>query len=443
VRPWQGGYARLTVRAGHDETVGWARAASLPCRVSPDLAGWVGVCFLDDGAGRVTIDGQRVDQVAEAMTAALGCVGVLSVLYDPAVLRLVAYDRGAEAGSLVSRPDGGGPAAWQAAGELAERCGRPEAAESVAAVLADTELGAVERHRRASEALGLPAHVVGQTLLGAPGQVVDAVVTRARQAEVMFAATVTKLDGWVVPVGEWVVAVARDHLVSAASPPTAAGMLPFAGAVSGAQRSPALYLWQDGAAGGYAVFRKGRLLDAHAWGDAWEVVAFDDETSAALGPPLGDAALLAAAFDRREAEVALRALTRRRDDPARLHDEMCELLGVPPVALELARARRDPAEMPGAQQPEPMSAARAIWRAATEGRPSDSRLRRLSRERPVWYRALNAVLTSLFLVVGGTQILGWRDGGSAWRLALGAWLLVCGLVCAWYVRPGGDLPAGR
>jgi hypothetical protein len=197
------------------------------------------------------------------------------------------------------------------------------------------------------------------------------------------------------------------------------------------------------------VFRKGRLLDAHAWGDSWEVVAFDDETRAALAPPLGDAALLAAAFDRGDAEVALRALTRRADDPGRLLDELCELLGVPPAALAVARGERDPAEIAGARQPEPVSAARAVWRAARENREGgdggarESRLRRLGRERPGWYRALNAALAPVFLLVGAAQIVSWRGGGSGWQLVLGAWLLLSALVCAWYVRPGGGASAGR
>jgi hypothetical protein len=378
------------------------------------------------------------------VTGQLGCAALLAVLYDPAVLRLVAYNRGAEAGSVVSRPDGGGLAAMRpGAGDIAAGCGRPEAAGPLAELLADTGVLAVERHRRASELLGLPAHVVGQTLLGVPGQAVDAVVSRASLAEVTFAASVTKLDGWIVPLDGWVMAVGHAGPAASAVATVAAGLLPFAGAVSGAQRQPALYLWQEGAAGGYAVFRKGRLLDAHAWGDSWEVVAFDDETRAALGPPLGDAALLAAAFDRGEAEVALRALTRRADDPSRLHDELCELLGVPPVALAVARGERDPAEIAGARRPEPVSAARALWRAARDGQARESSLRRLGRERPGWYRALNAALTPVFLLTGAAQIVGWREDGAVWRLAVGAWLLLCALVCAWYVRPGSDLPARR
>jgi len=434
VRQSQSGYARLAVRADHVAAVAWARDAKLPCRVSPELGGWVGICFLDDGAGSVAPDGRQVDQVAVGLTGDLGCVAVLAVLYDQAVLRLAAYDRGAEAASAVSRPDGGGPAATRApAAEIAGRCGRPEAGELVAAALADTGLEAVERHRRASELLGLPAYVVGQTLLGTPGQAVDAVVTRAGRPEVLFAATVTKLDGWVVPVDGWAVAVAVAVAVARGrgSGPGAASLLPFAGAVSAAHRQPGLYLWQEGTAGGYAVFRKGRLLDAHAWGDAWVIVAFDDETRAALAPPLGDAALLAAAFDCGDAEVALRALTRRRDDPGRLHDELCELLGVPPAALAVARGQRDPAEVPGAQRPEPVSAVRAVWRAAREGQTSG------------WYRALNAVLTPVFLLGAAVQIVAWREDGEGWRLAFGGWLLLCALVCAWYVRPGRNVPAGQ
>lgn len=438
MRQPQGGYARLAARADRAAAIDWAQAASVPCRISPEQAGWVGMCFLDDGGGLVTPDGRQVDDVAVAMTTSLACVAVVAVLYEPTVLRLAAYDAGTETGSVVSRPDGGGLAATAGpAAELASRCRRPESAEPLAAVLADTQLPGVERHRRASELLGLPAYVVGQTLLGPPGQAVDAVVTRASQAEVLFAATVTKLDGWVAPVDGWVIAVGRDRRQRA----TAAGLLPFAGAVSGGQRVPALYLWQEGGAGGYAVFRKGRLLDAHAWGDSWEIVAPDAEVAAALGPPFGDAALLAAAFDRGDAEVALRALTRRRDDPGRLHDELCELLGVPPVALAVARGERDPANLPGARQPEPISAARAAWRAATEGRAADSPLRRLGRERPGWYRALNAALTPVFLLAGIGQVVTWRDGGSGWRLAFGGWLFLCALLCAWYVRPGDKAPA--
>jgi hypothetical protein len=439
VRPAQGGYARLAVRTDHATAVRWARETKLPCRVSPEVGGWVGVCFVDDGAGRLFPDGAGIDRVAGILTRDLHCTAVLAVLYDSAVLRLAAYDAGIEAGSVVSRPDADGAGGVRVpARELAVRCGRPEAAETLVAILAETNLDAVERHRRANEVLGLPAYVVGQSLLGAPGQTVDVVVTQGRQAEVMFAATVTKLDGWIVPIGGWVVAIARDRGARSG----AAGLLPFAGAVSGARRQPALYLWQDGAAGGYAVFRKGRLLDAHAWGDSWEIVAFDDEMAAALGSPLGDAALGAAAFGRGEAEVALRALTRRRDDPGRLHDELCELLGIPGLVLAIARGQRDPAELPGAQQPEPVSAARAAGRVVTEGNSADPWLRRLGRERPGWYRAVNAVLTPVFLLAGLAQVAGWRDGGSLWRLVIGTWLVLCALVCAWYVRPGGGVAAG-
>lgn len=209
------------------------------------------------------------------------------------------------------------------------------------------------------------------------------------------------------------------------------GLLPVSMAVSANSRFPLLQLWTEGHAGGYLLLRRGRVLDAHMWGDPWLTVLTDDAADQ-LVPPVGDAAVLSARFARPpEAQVALRALLRRDVAAPAALAELLELLAAPLAAVEVLTGATDPATLPGACRPEPRSLAQAL-RDARHGLPGE----------PRWVGVLDwakyavpAVIFALLVAAGASVVA--TDGGSGQDYAAMALIAVLAVPCAvlaWRVR---------
>lgn len=346
----------LAVRA--PEVVARLTAAGLPGLVGPERDGWTPV--------RVP-PGPPVGAYAAATG---GLVLAAEVDLDDDRLTLLGWR------------DGGAPPGGPAAAS-----GRPEAAAEVERLVGappGPDLTAAERAERAAVLLGVPAGVLTD-----PRPERELAVLRGNADSAGTAGAVAG-GAWLAEDGGWSLLVPTRPGVPAVA--LAAGL-----SEAGRRRDPALWLWRGGDECGYLLWRRGRTLDGHVWQPPWTLLPGTDED---FGPTPGDAAVLAAAVGRPDAEVPLRALLRRREPAATVLPELAGLLGLP-TSVPAVLAGTELRELPGARAVEQRSVLAAVRQ---EARREEERRARTT---PPWRTWLGLVTYGLLAVVAaGMAVFG-------------------------------------
>lgn len=242
-------------------------------------------------------------------------------------------------------------------------------------------------------ALGVPAWLVR------PGPEHAVVLTRQRDDNLRLAAAIAG-PAWLVPLEEgW------TGVLQAQQRPTSAFGLAGGVSANEKRRSATILLWADEQVCGYLLLRRGSPLDVHLWNDPWEGLAPDPADAEAVPGDVGDAAVLAAAFDCRDNEVFLRALLRRRGEPRALLGELVELLGLPAASMGLLESGNSPPQHLGVSYVE----RRSMWGAVRDAgrrdaaRPVPAPLRTPYRVY-AWATAVAAVVSALMVVVCGWEV---------------------------------------
>jgi hypothetical protein len=187
---------------------------------------------------------------------------------------------------------------------------------------------------------------------------------------------------------------------------------------------------QDGC--GYSLWHKGHAIDLHGWNSTWEKLpgtAVDDQR--------GDAAILAKATGQPDQTVLLRALLRRRAEPAELLDEFTRLTRLPTECVQLLLGGTAPGRLPGARLVERTSARRAVMTHAMAPRLADSpKPRRPLLNWTVFALSVAVALSCGLMTVMGIAVLATngavaeqhgRTAEDWWQTALAAALTAAGV----------------
>lgn len=322
-----------------------------------------------------------------------------------------------------------------AAGEVVRLAGdaTPELAERAADLLGQPGAGAV-LHRAltvdapfydASARVGDVCRAVGVPLaLVAGTSTEDSAATGSAPADVGFvllrrdAATaaaespLTRQSAWIVPLGQgWSLQVWDGQ------PPR--HPLPSA-AMSLSQGGFALAVWWGrppadvsvAVRAGFLLARSGRAVAAHEWSTRIDL---------GIGHTAATARALTAAFGVPDRSLDVTAVLRRKvRDPLDALLELLALLRVPAVAVGLGQedlvqmARSAPGAVHAARLSKLCTVLRALGEPATV-------VDRAARERPPWYRVVNAVIAVVMAFATFVLYVNWRWGTVEWWwVAVGA-----------------------
>jgi len=276
-------------------------------------------------------------------------------------------------------------------------------------------------------AVGIPAALLAPDESTMDGPAVDAtadvgfVLLRLDATTAAAEAPLARHSAWVLPMGRgWALHVWDGQAPRQPLPDTAIGFS------HGANRF-ALAVWWAADRAGFLFARSGRAVSAHEWSPRVDL---------GVGHTAEAGRTLSSAF--RVPDRALDVTSALRRSPARPVEALVELLtllGVPTDLVgrtgeELIEAARS---APGAVHTPRLSPLRAVAHALRET-PADTAVDRAMRERPAWYRLLNAAVASVMAFLTVVLFVNWRWGSIEWWwVALSA---ATTLSYAAAVRPG-------
>jgi hypothetical protein len=169
-----------------------------------------------------------------------------------------------------------------------------------------------------------------------------------------------------------------------------------------------------GSRAGLFLARSGRAVTAHEWSPR---VDLGIEHTASAGRAL------AAAFHVPERALDVTSLLRRdAADPVLALTDLLTLLRVPtmPIGLDQDGLLGTARSVPGAVQAPRLSPLRSIVHAIQQA-PATNVVDRAARERPRWYRVVNALIAAVMVFLTFVLYLNWRWGAIAgWWVVLGA-----------------------
>lgn len=404
--------SRLALRTERAELIRLLRSRAVSCSVGPaEPGGWV-VVAMDPGA--------KPDPLAAELSRSVSpLIVTTAVNTGKDRLELRAWKDGSSAAEFTWRRGGKQLPSMQgiatAIGALP--VGLP--AEPTQLPPGHGEVSAVDLLERIVDLLSLPPTLVDRL----PDKAL--VLYRGELTEAHFIAAVAGPTWLMATESGWqVLAPAEDpdvrHPLSARAAGLAAGLSSFS------RRLGTVLIWRDGQNGcGYSLWHKGHAVDLHCWNSPWESLpgtGVDDQ--------IGDAALLAQAIGQPDQTVLLRALLRRRAEPAELLDEFTSTAVVPTECGQLLLDQVTPGHLATAQLIERTSPGRAVMTHAKAPLLADSSRSR----RPLlnWTILALSIATALFcglLTVIGIAVLATngafvdesgRTAGDWWQTALAA-----------------------
>jgi hypothetical protein len=235
------------------------------------------------------------------------------------------------------------------------------------------------------------------------------VLVRLDIASAVAEAPLARQSAWLAPMGPaWTI-----HVWDGEPPrhPLPAAAIGFS---QGHRDGPALALWWASDRAGFLLATAGRAVCAHEWSRRLDLGI--DHTA-------GAGRSLAAAFRVAERALDVTAVLRREpSDPVRALVDLLRLLDVPtelvgrtsPELIEAVRSAR------GAVHAPRLSPLRSVAHAMREA-PATNLVDRAVRERPWWYRIVNAVVAVLMALLTFALYLSWHHGTVAgWWVALSA-----------------------
>lgn len=334
--------SRLALRTERAELIQLLRSRAVGCSVGPaEAGGWVVVAMEP---------GTKPDPLAAELSKSVSPL-IVTTAVNPGKdrLELRAWKDGSPAAEFTWRRGGKRSPSMQGIATAIGALPTGLPVEPAELPPGRGEVSAVELLERIVDRLRLPPTLVDRL----PDKAL--VLYRGALTEAHFIAAVAGPTWLMATESGWQVLVpAEDPEVQHHSSARAAGLA--AGLSSFSRRLGTVLIWHDGRNGcGYSLWHKGHAVDLHCWNSPWESLpgtGVDDQ--------LGDAAALAQAIGQPDQAVLLRALLRRRAEPAELLGEFTSIARVPTEYGQLLTGQVTPGHLADAALIERTSAGRAV-----------------------------------------------------------------------------------